>query len=134
MHQHEIYSDILCGPPMITDSACLQKLLEKLELFMFAQGIWTNNLLKVAALLNSSGEIAAYLGCGYQISYNTETFTVCTSACQVLTDMNRCKNCISFRDIYLRRSKQDELSTISNSSHINERWLDLHKRLKRHPE
>ena len=70
MHGHEVHSDILCVPPMITDSACLQKLLEKLELFHVCPGhpdkqsevemVKSRN----RQLLNSSGEVAAYLKCG----------------------------------------------------------------------
>ena len=136
VHGHEIHSDILCVPPMITDSACLQKLLEKLESFHVCPGHPDKQFVEMmksknGQLLNSSGEVAAYLECGYLISYNNETFTetVRTSACQVLTDKNRCNNCISYRDtirsIYHRWLKQEDLSTISSSSHVNEWWLDI---------
>ena len=73
MHGHEIHSDILCVPPMITDSGYFQKLLEKFELFHVCPGhVDKQSVVEVVKsrnrqLLNSSDEVAAYLECGYPI-------------------------------------------------------------------
>jgi len=59
-------SDILCFPPMITHSACLQKLLERLELLHVCPGHPDKQTFEMVKgrngqLLISSGEVGAYL-------------------------------------------------------------------------
>ena len=139
VHGHEIESDVLCIPPNINESN-LQTLLEKLEMLNICPGHPDKQFVEMVKsrnghLLNSSGQVAAYLEGGYQISHNNNTFTetVRPSTCLILTEKNRCDHCTQYRStiraIYYRWSKQQHESlAVNTSSHVNERWLNTEQR------
>jgi len=136
VHGHEIESDVLCIPPNINESN-LQTLLEKLEMLNIYPGHPDKQFVEMVKsrnghLLNSSGQVAAYLEGGYQISHNNNTFTetVRSSTCLIVTEKNRCEHCTQYRDtirsIYYRWSKQQHESlAVNTSSHVNERQKDM---------
>ena len=128
VHGHELNSvtcDSLSIPEQINVQTLTTLLLE-IEKLNVCQGHPDKQFVhmvkdKKGRLLNSSGEIAAYI--------DSYTETVRTSNCQLLTDKHRCSNCSIYRDtircMYHRWCKQqDEPKVVSTHSHVNERWLN----------
>jgi len=81
-------------------------------------------------LLNSSGEIAAYIDKEFAVDCDGERHseTVRTYNCKLLTEKNCCGNCVLYRDtirsLYHKWSKkQVKPSCVSTHSHVNEQWL-----------
>ena len=91
---------------------------------------------KKGIILNSAGDVAAYLDDEFEVyNYDKQKLseTVRTSGCLILTKNSKCSQCTSYRQIlrsiyhgWLKRQTASPSKTMN--SHVNERWLNTPER------